>query len=160
MSLAGRPSVILPGQLAPAADYTAAIEGAEAASRWVVLSAGGEPGDAWTDMCIAEADRVIAVSHGHPTRRWIAGAPLLLGCELLLVGRSVPDALLRAFEPAVVQTLPDDAAVRRSLELGARRLSGRAVGIVFSGAGARAFAHLGVVQELRAGRVRIDRAAE
>jgi NTE family protein len=157
LTLAGRASVILPGQIAPAPEYAAAVDRAEAISRWIVLSAGSGPGDAWTDMCIAEADRVIAVSHGHPTRRWIAGAPLLRGCELLVVGRSVPDALLRAFDPAIVQTLPDEAAVRRSLEIGARRLSGRAVGIVFSGGGARAFAHLGVVQELRACGVRIDR---
>jgi predicted acylesterase/phospholipase RssA len=100
---------------------------------------------------------VIAVSHGHPTRQWIASAPLLRGCELLLVGRSVADALLGALEPAVVQTLSDETAVRRSLALAARRLSGRAVGIVFSGGGARAFAHLGVVHELRARGVRIDR---
>lgn len=39
----------------------------------------------------------------------------------------------------------------------ARRLTGRAVGLVLSGGGARAFAHLGVYDELLAAGVRIDR---
>lgn len=153
----GEVSVLRRSEFPPDADHAAAVERAETLSRWVLLSAGAGPGDAWTDTCIAEADRVIAVSHGRPARQWIANASLLLGCELLLVGRSVPDAVRRALEPAVVQALADQAALRRSLALGARRLSGRAVGIVFSGGGARAFAHLGVVQELRACGVRIDR---
>ncbi|HET6868232.1 MAG TPA: patatin-like phospholipase family protein [Solirubrobacteraceae bacterium] len=157
LSPEGQTSVLRRSEFPPDADHVAAVERAETLSRWVLLSAGAGPGDAWTDTCIAEADRVIAVSHGRPAREWIANAPLLLGCELLLVGRSVPDSVLQALEPAVVQALPDQTAVRRSLARGARRLSGRAVGIVFSGGGARAFAHLGVVQELRAYGVRIDR---
>jgi NTE family protein len=155
---AGRTSVLHPDQLAADADHTAAVERAEAASRWVLLSASAGAGDAWTETCLSEADRVIAVSRGRPTREWIAGAPLLRGCELLILGPTVPEALVETLEPAGVQTLPDEAAVRRSLALGARRLAGRAVGIVLSGGGARAFAHLGVVQELRASGVRIDRA--
>ena len=41
----------------------------------------------------------------------------------------------------------------------ARRLSGRAVGVVLSGGGARALAHLGVLDELEASGVPIDRMA-
>jgi predicted acylesterase/phospholipase RssA len=154
---AGQTSVLRPSEVGAGVDHAATVERVASLSRWVLLSAGAGPGDAWTDTCIAEADRVIAVSHGRPTRQWIANAPLLLGCELIFVGRSVPDAVLRALEPAVVQALPDETAVRRALALGARRLSGRAVGIVFSGGGARAFAHLGVMHELRACGVHIDR---
>jgi predicted acylesterase/phospholipase RssA len=39
----------------------------------------------------------------------------------------------------------------------ARRLSGRSVGVVLSGGGARAFAHLGVLEELKVAGVRVDR---
>jgi predicted acylesterase/phospholipase RssA len=39
----------------------------------------------------------------------------------------------------------------------ARRIGGRSVGLVLSGGGARAFAHLGVLAELRRERIRIDR---
>jgi NTE family protein len=158
LARAGETTVLRSGDLAADGDHAAAVERAEELSRWVVLSADAGPGDRWTDTCLAEADRVIAVSRGHPTHQWITHAPLLYGCELLILGASVADALLHRFEPGMVQTLADEIAVRRYLVLGARRLSGRSVGIVFSGGGARAFAHLGVVQELRARGVRIDRA--
>ena len=39
----------------------------------------------------------------------------------------------------------------------ARRLSGRSVGVVLSGGGARAFSHIGVLEELTAAGVSIDR---
>jgi NTE family protein len=111
---AGQTSVILPDQLAADAEHAAAIERAEAVSRWVVLSAGAAPGDAWTDTCITEADRIIAISRGRPTRQWIEAAPLLRGCELLILGTSAADALVRALEPGVVQILHDETAVRRA----------------------------------------------
>jgi predicted acylesterase/phospholipase RssA len=41
----------------------------------------------------------------------------------------------------------------------ARRLSGRSIGIVLSGGGARAFSHIGVLEELTAEGLRIDRVA-
>jgi predicted acylesterase/phospholipase RssA len=43
------------------------------------------------------------------------------------------------------------------VERAARRLSGRSVGIVLSGGGARAFSHIGVLEELTAAGVTIDR---
>jgi NTE family protein len=39
----------------------------------------------------------------------------------------------------------------------ARRLAGRAVGVVLSGGGARAFAHIGVLEKLQSAGVVIDR---
>lgn len=153
----GQTAILRSGEVASDADHVAAVERAEAISRWVLLSAGDRPDDRWTDTCLAEADRVIAVSRGRPASEWIARAPMLRGCELLILGSSVDDALLRVLEPGAVQTLPDDTTIGRCLTLTARRLSGRAVGLVFSGGGARAFAHLGVVEELRAAGVRIDR---
>jgi NTE family protein len=157
LARSGETTLIGPGQVGVDGDHVAAVQRAEAASRWVVLSAGSGPGDGWTEACLAEADRIVAVSRGAPTPQWIEHAPILHGCELLILGRSVADPLLRGLAPGALQTLPDESAVRRSLELAARRLAGRAVGVVFSGGGARAFAHLGVVQELRACGVRIDR---
>ena len=41
----------------------------------------------------------------------------------------------------------------------ARRLSGRSVGVVLSGGGARAFSHIGVLEELLAAGLEIDRVA-
>jgi NTE family protein len=154
---AGASVVLRSEEFGPNADHIGAIERAAAVSRWVLLSAGDRPRDVWTNTCLAEADRVIAVSRGRPTSDWIECASGLGGCELLVVGPSVDEALARIVEPRLVQTLGDESALRRCLALGARRLSGRAVGVVLSGGGARAFAHLGVVEELRACGVRIDR---
>jgi NTE family protein len=153
----GQTAILRAGEIASDADYVAVLERAEAENRWVVLSAGDRSGARWTDACLTEADRVIALSRGQPASEWVARAPTLRGCELLIFGPSVDDALVRMLEPGAVQTLPDDTTIRRCLALAARRLSGRAVGLVFSGGGARAFAHLGVVEELRAEGVRIDR---
>src|SRR5262249_10492273 len=47
----------------------------------------------------------------------------------------------------------------RDAERIARRLTGRSVGVVLSGGGARAFAHIGVLDELVAAGVEIDRVA-
>lgn len=153
----GQTAILRSADVASGADYLAVVERAEEVSRWVVLSAGDRPDDPWTDTCLAEADRVIAVTRGRPSSKWIARAAAIRGCELLVLGALVDDAVLRMLEPRAVQTLPDNTTIRRCLALAARRLSGTAVGLVLSGGGARAFAHLGVVEELRAEGVRIDR---
>jgi NTE family protein len=157
LASAGEVAVLRSGEFASDANHVAAIERAETISRWVLLSGGDQPGEPWTDTALAEADRIIAVSRGLPSSAWIAHAPVLHGCELLILGPSVSDDLIGTLQPSATQTLPDETALRRWLAVTARRLAGRAVGIVFSGGGARAFAHLGVVEELRAMGVRIDR---
>ncbi len=153
----GEVAVLRGGDSATHDDHVATIERAEASSRYVVLSGGGQLGDPWTDTALAEADRIIAVSHGNPDSAWIAHAGALHGCELLSLGRSISGTLIQAIEPRAVQTVADDTALDRWIALAARRLAQRAVGIVFSGGGARAFAHLGVVEALRAMGVQIDR---
>lgn len=157
LASAGQAAVLRSGDVAADADHVAAIERAEAISRYVVLSGGHEPGDPWTDASLAEADRVIAFTSGLPTNEWIAHARALHGCELVSLGPSISDTVLRALEPKTVHTIPDQTEMDRWIALAARRLAGRAVGIVFSGGGARAFAHLGVVEALRAMGIQIDR---
>ncbi len=140
-------------------DFAPIFDRAESCSRWVILSTAHGPEDRWTKACLSEADRIVALSRGHPAAVWMQDRPVLQGCELVVIGSTASQALLRAIAPRVVQTLPDESAMQRCLSLVARRLEGRAVGIVFSGGGARAFAHLGVIEELRAVGVRVDRAA-
>jgi predicted acylesterase/phospholipase RssA len=60
---------------------------------------------------------------------------------------------MAAIEPGAVHRVREVEDVRRL----ARRLSGRAVGLVLSGGGARALAHIGVVEELLAAGITIDR---
>jgi predicted acylesterase/phospholipase RssA len=59
--------------------------------------------------------------------------------------------------PREVQVLRGAVELSHAMEVTARRLAGRAVGVVLSGGGARAFAHIGVLEELRAAGVTIDR---
>jgi len=157
LASAGEPVVLRSGAFATHADAVAAIERAEMNGVYVVLSVGAPPGDPWTDAALAEADRVIAVSRGDPIGAWLAHSGALHGCELLSLGSPISGVLLRGLEPNAVQTISDETAMDRWIALAARRLAQRAVGIVFSGGGARAFAHLGVVEALRGAGVQIDR---
>jgi predicted acylesterase/phospholipase RssA/CRP-like cAMP-binding protein len=159
LASAGETTILHPDAARDVADYATLIDRAEAKSRWVILAAAAGPADPWTRLCLAEADRLVALSRGRPNTQWLQRPTALHGCELLILGPSAPESLLSAILPHAVQTLADETATRRSLALSARRLNGRAVGIVFSGGGARAFAHLGVLKELRAAGVQIDRVA-
>jgi predicted acylesterase/phospholipase RssA/CRP-like cAMP-binding protein len=155
----GETTVLRPEASWDVADYATRIDRAQSANRWVILTADAGPADPWTQMCLAEADRVLALTRGRPRSEWLQRPGMLHGCELLTMGASVNASLSRVIGARSAQTLTDGGAVQRYLALLARRLSGRAVGIVFSGGGARAFAHLGVVEELSAAGVQIDRVA-
>lgn len=159
LATGGETTVLRPDAGRDVVDYAPLLDRSESANRWVILAAGAGPADPWTQLCLAEADRVIALSRGNPHHEWLQRSAALRGCELLFLGGSTPGSLLSTILPRAVQTLADENAMRRCLALRARRLNGRAVGIVFSGGGARAFAHLGVIEELRAAGVQIDRVA-
>ena len=138
----------------------AAIEQAERDADRVVMCGGVSPVDAWTATLLREADVVIAVSRGSASEAWAgAGGRGLRGCELIVVSTRAADDVVKAYEPRQVQVVGDGAPLRAAVEALGRRLAGRAVGIVFSGGGARAFAHLGVFEELTAAGMRFDRVA-
>jgi predicted acylesterase/phospholipase RssA len=65
--------------------------------------------------------------------------------------------MLELIAPRETHVVGGRAQLARAVDALARRLTGRAVGLVLSGGGARAFAHLGVLDELHAAGVRIDR---
>jgi predicted acylesterase/phospholipase RssA/CRP-like cAMP-binding protein len=119
----------------------------------------------WTRLCLGRADRILIVAR--------AGDPPALGSlqrlvedvspsarELILLhdnGDRLPTGTaewLQAVKPVrhhhVRLDRPDDTARI------ARFLTGRAVGIVFSGGGARGYAHAGVLRALREERIAID----
>jgi predicted acylesterase/phospholipase RssA/CRP-like cAMP-binding protein len=111
-----------------------------------------DPADPWTAFCLRQADRVVALA-GPGTRVPRALIEQLRGrCDLAHTGRPAP-GLLDALEPQRRYLVADGAGVARM----ARRLSGRSVGVVLSGGGARGAAHLGVLEELVASGVEIDR---
>ena len=125
----------------------------------VLLVASEPPGeDAWATHAVRSADRVLAVTdraHRAPAadQRW----SLLEGCDLVAL-RARARAWCERLDARTVHNLPDGLrppAVDRI----ARSLAGRSIGLVLSGGGARAFTHLGVLDELEAAGVTIDRVA-
>jgi NTE family protein len=137
-----------------------AIDQAERDAERVVLRCGSTPEDDWTGLCLRECDLVIAVSvTGSLDAPWHTHARALSGCELIVLGAQAPPALLERLEPREVQVVSAAPARSAALAMTARRLAGRSPGVVLSGGGARALAHLGVVQELRAAGLQFDRIA-
>jgi NTE family protein len=135
----------------------------EARHRYVVYLAGAEQ-DEWRELCVRQADSFVLPANAadapsqwreflgiEPDRYMQRPTHLVLlqrGDILLGSGRawklSVPDAQLHH--------------VRRGddIERVARLLTGRSIGLVLSGGGARGFAHIGVVRALREAGMRID----
>ncbi len=147
----------------PTSVYGPLLDRAEAGHDIVMLAAGSVlSGGPWTEFCLQQADRIMAVTAGGPVPDALRDRPDLRGCDLVAYD-TAPGAgelegwaaLLEPIESHVVREIDFDADVERA----ARRLSGRSVGIVLSGGGARAFAHIGVLEELTAAGVTIDRVA-
>jgi predicted acylesterase/phospholipase RssA/CRP-like cAMP-binding protein len=135
------------------------IDQAERYAERVILHGGNDPADQWAELCVGEADLVVAVTTGVPDAEWLRRATTLRGCELLILGPSVTDNTLGRLQPREVQVVAQPSRRRQALELTVRRIVGRAPGIVFSGGGARALAHFGVVEELREAGLQFDRLA-
>jgi NTE family protein len=146
------------------AELGAALNAAQERHTQVVLVAtdpsGGDP---WTSFCIREADRVIGVCGGGPPPAWIAREASLRGCDVAFCdferGAVRTGPWLDPVEPRAVHLLPPGGGRRGAVARLARRLAGRSVGVVLSGGGARAFAHIGVLEELAAQGVVVDRLA-
>lgn len=134
------------------------LDNAERASeRTVLIGAARHPGDAWTDLCIAEAERVLAISGGGVSPEWLARPEVLRGCDLLVVGSVLDEGAIAALDPREMQIIAAEAELPARLAATARRLAGRSVGLALSGGGARAFAHIGVIEEFMDAGLPIDR---
>jgi predicted acylesterase/phospholipase RssA/CRP-like cAMP-binding protein len=136
-----------------------AIDQAERDSDRVVLRGGTAPEEVWTHSCVHETDLVVAVTTGEPERAWLDHATALRGCELVVLAPAVSGEVISQLQPREVQVVSEAARRRPALESTARRLAGRSLGIVLSGGGARALAHLGALEELCAAGLRFDRVA-
>ncbi len=72
-------------------------------------------------------------------------------------GESRPDDWIALLQPRNIYALPSGERRRAGVARMARRLAGRAVGVVLSGGGARAFAHIGVLDVLLDAGLCVDR---
>ena len=112
-------------------------------------------------FCLQQADRIIAVGHtGEPPEGM--DRPELRGCDLVAwevePGSGALSDWADALEPIETHAI-HRSSIDEDIQRTARRLAGRSVGIVLSGGGARAFAHIGVLEELEAAGLVIDRVA-
>lgn len=149
------------------------LDDAERGHDFVVLHAHTHPGrpggdhehpgdhDRWMDLCARQADRVlVVVDHLAPSRLPQALQERAEGCDVVVLAARAPDehALRRL---SVVHPLAWHRVDPHDPQVGvarvARRLAGRAVGVVLGGGGARGFAHLGVLQALADHGVVVDR---
>ncbi len=176
----GRVAVLHPAQgsengLAPgsraeaAARYGPLIESCELEHDQVIMVCGSsEQPTGWDEFCISRADRVLAVVSGPAPAEedagavghgaWAAG---LRGADLVgfAINQGAGDleswiALLR---PASIHVIGAGPRMRGDVERMSRRLAGNALGVVLSGGGARAFAHLGALEVLMAAGMPVDR---
>lgn len=122
----------------------------------------GETGNApWTRLCVRQADVVLVAARPDDLpERWPAAAdPARPGaCDWVLLHEAgfVPGAAARC-EAIRPDTPVHHVRGRSDVARIARLLTGRGVGLVLSGGGARGFAHIGVIRALREAGVPVDR---
>lgn len=143
--------------------YGPALDHSEAASELVLLAAGAlEQATPWTEFCLQQADRILAFTSGQVAIERHAERAELRGCDLVAYGVRAGTGALGGIADAldpIESHLLAPATLAEDLARMGRRLCGRSVGIVLSGGGARGFAHIGVLDELLAAGVKIDRVA-
>jgi NTE family protein len=143
--------------------YGPLLDRAEAGAEVVLLSAGSaREASRWTEFCLQQADRILAVTAGGPAPDQPPWPAELRGCDLVGYDVTPGSGLLEGWaaplDPRETHVLRADA-LADDLARTARRLAGRSVGIVLSGGGARALSHIGVLEELTAAGVTVDRVA-
>jgi EmrB/QacA subfamily drug resistance transporter len=145
----------------PIAAYGPLLDRAEAGHDLVLLDAGSlVAGGSWFEFCLQQADRILVVTAGGRPAETVRERHELRGCDL--VGYEIAPgsgaladaaSLLEPIESHVIREGHQESDLRRL----ARRLTGTSVGVVLSGGGARAFSHIGVLEELTGAGVTIDR---
>ena len=133
-------------------DRAALLDRAERERAHVLLVAKNGAPASWQDFCIRQADAVVLAASGAPPARLaVTNAPK----TIVLPNRDEIRAWARAFgrDVETVTAGPNGAAAV------ARRYAGHSVGLVLSGGGARALAHVGVIEELQERGLTVDRVA-
>jgi NTE family protein len=143
------------------AGVPAELEAAEAAHDHVLLVAGAV-GDVGAAAALRQSDRVVVVADAAEDQPPPPPAVAPPGpVDVVLCGRAVARHTRRRWTdrwaPRAVLAHPHGAPDPEALAPLARRLTGRSVGVVLSGGGARALAHIGVLGVLEEAGVTVDR---
>lgn len=153
----GQRVALLAGDAPDEGSRADALDRCERESDQVLLVAdeapGPEAGD-WTRFCLRQADHVLGVSRGGPVPAWL-DQQALRGCDLILTDEADSGSIVPwrdGLGARAVHMLGPDSPARI-----ARRLSGRSIGVVLSGGGARGFAHVGALEELESAGLTVDR---
>ena len=132
--------------------------------RFLVYSAGADP-DPWARRCMRQADRVLVLADARTTP---VATPMLDALSRSGILATVELVLLRPADAGGGEVLtwksqtgatahhylrPGNSADMESL---VRQLTGRAIGLVLGGGGARGFAHLGLVRALEESGMAVD----
>ena len=148
------------------ARYAALVERCELEHDHVIMVCGeARAPTAWDDFCVSHADRLVAIVASElPDRAAVRErAEALRGADLigyaLRAGAGELMGWIAALDPESIHAVSSGSERRSDLARVARRLSGRSLGVVLAGGGARAFAHLGAIDVLLDAGVRFDRVA-
>jgi predicted acylesterase/phospholipase RssA len=144
---------------ASAVDYAPLLDDSEREGGFTLLLVDDPTETEWASFCSRCADRVVVLTRSGNRQVPVKPVAGFVGCDLAFVdapcsARSMRGAL-EALQPRAHHLL---GTSRLAADVGrlARRLTGRAVGLVLSGGGARGLAHLGVIDRLLDAGVEID----
>jgi predicted acylesterase/phospholipase RssA len=129
------------------------LDNAEAANDVVLLVADETTGP-WPSFCLRQADCVLGLMNpalGGPP------GPLPSRCQLVSLGTSGLTTWLEALGTAPHHLIASGGDARLDVPRLARRVTGRSLGLVLSGGGARALAHVGVIDVFRRAGIPVDR---
>jgi len=136
----------------------------EARVRFVLYLGDGEDRD-WRDLCVRQADCLLLLADAiEPATAWPESASLDAESalhrprHLVLLHRAhtIESGAARRWLDVAPGAQHHHLRHDRDIERVARLLTGRSIGLVLSGGGARGFAHIGVVRALREAGMRID----
>nr|WP_241011095.1 MFS transporter [Mycobacterium gordonae] len=153
-NLSNRLCAVAPGRV----DRDGLARAEEHADRVVLQAKADEP--QWREFCLRVADRVVLVAGGSPPSPHALPARAH-NADLVLAGPSDREQR-RTWEELIAPRsthVVRPTSCREDLRPLAARIAGQSVGLVLSGGSARALAHLGVLEELEAAGITVDRFA-
>ena len=135
-------------------DWGVSLAELERTHSYVLLLA--EPDGDWAQFCFRQADRVVILADGASRERH----PAPEGCDVVFLGTPAPTTVATwqsLARPRAHHVVPAEVELAAAARRVARRLTGRSLGLVLSGGGARAFAHVGVCEVLAEEGIAVDR---